>query len=153
MQDAFRIAGGARREAHPHDLERIHPHAVLVGDLRRLVDDAAEAAHVGRIDFVDAHDHLQIRQLGAQLADHRQIVEAFELTRADVDARLREFQDVFDLDRTEIRADLVGDRADQFEREEHDRKLDAVRQLQRDNVAALDTLAAQELGEPLHFGP
>ena len=74
------------------------------------------------------------------------IVETAKFPREDIGAAAGEFEDVIELARPEIRIDLVGDRADQLERKERDRKLDAVRQLYGDDVAALDADAAIELG-------
>ncbi len=62
-------------------------------------------------------------------------------------------EDVLDFHRAEIGADLVRDRADQLERIEHDREFDPVGQLQRDHVAALHALTAQELGKALDLRP
>ncbi len=81
-----------------------------------------------------------------QLLRHGHVVEAFELLRAHEGAAFREAQDVVELALAEIGVHLVGDGADQLQREEHDRKLDPVRQLDRHHVAALDADLAQELG-------
>ena len=153
VQHALGIAGGARREAHPHHVERRHVNAVLRRDLGRAVDHLREARHVRRRDVVDADHERQFGELRPQVADHRKVVEALELRGADVGLRLREAQDVLDLGGAEVGADLVGDGADQLQREEDDRELDPVGELQRHDVAARDALPAQELRKALDLDP
>ena len=84
------------------------------------------------------------RDAFAQLARHGHVVEALERVGADEGAAAGEAQDVVELAHAEVGIDLVGDGADQLERKEDDREGDAVRQLDGDDVAALDADAAQE---------
>src|SRR5205823_14926031 len=63
----------------------------------------------------------------------------------------RKAQYVVELAHAEVGVHLVGDGPDQLECEENDRKGDAVRQLDRDDVAAIDADAAQEGGATLHL--
>src|SRR5262249_20143149 len=93
-----------------------------------------------------------MRELGHRLlqsAGHGDVVEILELARANKGAAAGEFEDVFELARAKVGVDLVGDRADQLEREEHDRIGDAIGQLQRHHVAALDAGPAEKLGAAL----
>ena len=115
--------------------------------------DLGETDHIGCVDVVNADGERQLRQARTQLANHREVIEAFELARRNVRFRPRELEDVLDFHRTEISADLVRDRTDQLERKEDDRELDPVRQLQRYDVASLHALAAQELREAPHLRP
>ena len=127
--------------------------AIRLVNLRRVMHDLGKTDHIGCVDVVDADRERQFRQARAQLANHREVIEALELARRNVRFRPREPEDVLDFHRTEISADLVRDRADQLERKEHDRELDPVRQLQGYDVALLHALAAQELREALHLRP
>ena len=127
--------------------------AIRLVDLRRVMHDLSEADHIGCVAVVNADRERQLRQARAQLANHREVIEALELARRNVRFRPRELKDVLDFDRSEIGADLVRDRADKLERKENDRELDPVRQLQGYDVASLHALAAQKLREALHLRP
>ena len=153
VQYPLGVARRARRETHAHHVERRHVEGICRVDLRRVMHDLGETDHIGCVDIVDADGERQLRQARTQLANHREIIEAFELARRNVRFRPRELEDVLDFHRTEISADLVGDRTDQLERKEDDRELDPVRQLQRYDVASLHALAAQELREAPHLRP
>ena len=93
----------------------------------------------------------EVRHRDAQAFGHRQKVEAAKLAGKDVSPAAGELQDVVELAGAEVGIDLVGDRADQFEREESHRELDPVRQLHGDHIAALDADAAIKLGTAQHF--
>ena len=89
---------------------------------------------------------LELRNGGFQLLGHAGVVEALELPGEDKCTALREAQDVVELAHAEIRVHLVGDGADQLEREKDDREGDAVGQLDGDDVASPDADATQERG-------
>src|SRR5437868_10322587 len=80
---------------------------------------------------------------------HRGIVETLELRREDEALAPREIEDVLELADAKIGIDLVGDGADQLEREVHHRKIDAVRKLHGDDIASADPGAPQEFGTAL----
>ena len=97
-------------------------------------------------------DHVgEARNALAQLTRHGHVVEAPEGGGADERATAGEAQDVVELAHPEVGVDLVGDRSDQLEREEHNGKGDAVRELDGDDVAALDADLAQECRAALHL--
>src|SRR5260370_10236531 len=77
------------------------------------------------------------------------VVEDLELAGAHIGAAVAEFQDVLELASEKIKIDIVGDGADQLQREEPHRKREAVRQLHGYDVAASDADAAEELGASL----
>src|SRR5215471_17305855 len=81
----------------------------------------------------------------AQLASEAQVIETLESGRADEPLAPRKPQDVVELADAEIRVHLVGDRPDQLQRKKRDWERDAVRQLDRDDVATLNPDGAQEL--------
>src|SRR2546423_1379882 len=76
---------------------------------------------------------------------------AAEFRRINVRAAAGEVEDELELAQPEIGIHLVRHGADELEREEHHREVDAVRELHRHHVAAADARAAQELGAALHL--
>ncbi len=148
MQHAFGIAGRARRERHAKYLVGTHGLARGGGKRDGGGDSLLERPDlVGRIaGAAQDDDMLEPRQAGAQLARHGDVIETLELAGADEGAAPREAQDVVELAHPEVGIDLVGDRADQLEGEEGDRKGDAVGQLDGDDVALPDADSPEERG-------
>jgi len=150
MQDAFRVAGRARGERHAENLVRVHMDAVLVRNRRTFAQSPIEIVRA----FGRAAGDDNVGEGGNRLLQrlrHGHIIEALELARTDEGAAVGKPQDVFQLARPEVGIDLVGDGADQLQREEDDREVDPIGQLDGDHVAALDPDAAQEFGAALDF--
>ena len=62
---------------------------------------------------------------------HCQVVEAAKFVGENISSAPGKLENVIELARAKVGVDLVGDGADQFQREERHGKLDAVRQLRR----------------------
>ena len=122
----------------------------MLGGKRRTIAQLIEAACAFRgrpgNDQMLKPRYGQLQSLG-----HGEIVETAEFAREHIAAAAGKFEDVIQLARAEVGIDLVGDRADQLEREERNRKLDAVWQLHGDDVAALDADAPVKLGAAQDF--
>ena len=142
VQHALGIARRAGREGHAEDLVGAHAHALGGGERRCSRRCPARGSIRRRRPPPDTTTCVELRDGVSQLTRHADVVEALERGRADEGAAAREAQDVVELAHAEVGVDLVGDGADQLEREEDDRKGDAVRQLDGDDVAALDADAA-----------
>ena len=151
VQHALGIAGRARRERHAEDLVGAHAHALARGASGGAIErcPCIEAPRAPSARPPATTNGSSCGMAALQLTRHGDVVEALELARADEGAAAREAQDVVELAHAEIRVDLVGDGADQLQRKEDDREVDPVRQLDGDDVAALDADAAQEGGAAL----
>ena len=146
VQHAFRIAGGARGERHAEHLVGRHGDAFGLRQRQRRCKLVGERHGAVRARAVDHADEAQVRQFLHHRAHHAGVVEALEALRAHVGAAAREAQDVAHLAAAEVRADRVGDRADEFQREEHESELDPVGQLDGDHVAAADAVGLEHRG-------
>ena len=137
MQDALGVARRARGERHAEDLVGADRYAIFAREGSGFGDTALETPCL--IDYrTGDHDMSKPRNRRSELARHRRIVKSPKDGGTDQGAATREAQNVIELAHPEVRVDLVGDRADQLEGEEGDRKGNAVRQLDGDDVAAVD---------------
>jgi hypothetical protein len=137
VEHALWVASCARCKGHAVDLVGTHVHTL--GGCERLAFGDALLQVPFAIGAGACHHHvLQPRNGVSQLPRHAQVVEALEGGGADEGATAREAQDVVELAYAKVRIDLVGDCPDQFQREEDDRKCDAVWQLDGDYVPTPD---------------
>src|SRR5262249_41506851 len=144
VQHAFGIARRSRREGHTEYFICRHARAFPGGKWASLGNPALEVPlAVDR--FASKHHMRQRWDRLPQLSGQANVVEALEARRADESLAAREAQNVVELADAEIGVHLVGNRPDELKRKEHDRKGDAVRQLDGNDVAALDADPAQKL--------
>ena len=78
-----------------------------------------------------------------ELRRHRGVIEVAKLPAADEHLAAGKAHDVVELAAAEVDADRHRHRAEALQREEHERELDPVRQLDGDDVAGADAERAQ----------
>ncbi len=114
------------------------------GDRRGGRDAGIEIVHA--FDRPAGNDQpLDVGIIPLQAARHAGVIEVLPFLREHIGRAAGELQHVIELARAEIRIDLVGDGAQQLERNERDGKFDAVGKLDGDDVAAPDADRTIEL--------
>src|SRR4029077_1238036 len=91
--------------------------------------DVVETHHARARSAADDADTCERRKPQPKLFGHSDVIEIAELRTADQHLAAGETHDVFELPAAEVNADRHCHRAEALKREEHDRNLEPVRQL------------------------
>jgi hypothetical protein len=145
VHDTLRIRSRARGVRDKGGGRRIDARGLVHGF---AAGEAREGHQAGR-DVVVGHDgdELELVEIGTHRVEVGEIVEMTEAVGGDEDARAGLAEDEADfLGPVEVH-DRNGNRTEERRRPERRRRLDPVRQLERDEVAGTDTAGAQAAGD------
>jgi hypothetical protein len=139
----LRIPRGPRREGHPHHGIGIHGDRHEARRFAARRGDVVETDHARARGTANDADDSKRGQPQLELRRHGGVIEIAERGAADQHFAVGEAHDVFQLAAAEIHADGDRHRAQALQGEEHQCKLDPVRQLDRHHVPGSNAERAQ----------